>query len=230
MLEIHRQARILATCEENRLEYVLDQTNFQPNITYRNAIRHWLSTRGVSPIYCYKTAMLNFATQPDNDGTKGLSPDMKTYVEKVVDKNIKHGTFDLSKNVEELYPALVTLEENKVRIEQECRSPLLEICFSNKSDIVQQPRYSRVVADHLLPLLSFWHPIRSQKSPTKSYRRTSSRKPCATCLHIPSAVLLRKRVDKATSSTQRASTFLSTLQGMQPGSPFSAALWSLGGL
>ncbi|KAG5350437.1 tRNA(Ile)-lysidine synthase [Termitomyces sp. J132] len=32
--------RILATCEANNLQYVVDQTNFQPGITLRNAIRH----------------------------------------------------------------------------------------------------------------------------------------------------------------------------------------------
>jgi tRNA(Ile)-lysidine synthetase-like protein len=32
--------RILATCKENKLSYVKDPTNFQPEITLRNAIRH----------------------------------------------------------------------------------------------------------------------------------------------------------------------------------------------
>lgn len=32
----------MATCEENGLEYVTDKTNFQPEITLRNAIRHML--------------------------------------------------------------------------------------------------------------------------------------------------------------------------------------------
>lgn len=36
------QDQILATCEENKLEYVLDTTNFQPEIGIRNAIRHVL--------------------------------------------------------------------------------------------------------------------------------------------------------------------------------------------
>ncbi|TFK54674.1 hypothetical protein OE88DRAFT_1623776 [Heliocybe sulcata] len=36
-------SRILATCEENDLDYVTDQTNFQPETTIRNAIRHRLS-------------------------------------------------------------------------------------------------------------------------------------------------------------------------------------------
>ncbi|KAF8891234.1 PP-loop family-domain-containing protein [Infundibulicybe gibba] len=32
--------RILATCDEHKLEYVTDSTNFQPNLTLRNAVRY----------------------------------------------------------------------------------------------------------------------------------------------------------------------------------------------
>lgn len=35
--------RILATCEANKLEYVVDKTNFQPEVTLRNAIRYVVS-------------------------------------------------------------------------------------------------------------------------------------------------------------------------------------------
>ncbi|KAF8912022.1 PP-loop family-domain-containing protein [Gymnopilus junonius] len=40
--------RILATCEENKLDYVNDPTNFQPQLTIRNAIRHVIETGGTS--------------------------------------------------------------------------------------------------------------------------------------------------------------------------------------
>jgi tRNA(Ile)-lysidine synthase len=36
--------RILATCEANKLEYVDDPTNYQPQFTIRNAIRHCLNS------------------------------------------------------------------------------------------------------------------------------------------------------------------------------------------
>ncbi|KAF8350504.1 hypothetical protein F5887DRAFT_1058581 [Amanita rubescens] len=36
--------RILATCEENNLEYVTDESNFQPHITVRNAVRKLLTS------------------------------------------------------------------------------------------------------------------------------------------------------------------------------------------
>ncbi|EIN07074.1 adenine nucleotide alpha hydrolases-like protein, partial [Punctularia strigosozonata HHB-11173 SS5] len=35
--------RILATCDEHALEYAVDQTNFQPELTIRNSIRHLLA-------------------------------------------------------------------------------------------------------------------------------------------------------------------------------------------
>ncbi|KAH9950290.1 PP-loop family-domain-containing protein [Amylocystis lapponica] len=38
--------RILATCDANGWQYVNDPTNFQPDITLRNSIRHWLSQEG----------------------------------------------------------------------------------------------------------------------------------------------------------------------------------------
>ena len=36
------QDRILETCHFHRIHYVLDPTNFQPDLTLRNAIRHVL--------------------------------------------------------------------------------------------------------------------------------------------------------------------------------------------
>ena len=37
------QSRVLATCEEHGLDYVTDETNFQPEITLRNTVRHALA-------------------------------------------------------------------------------------------------------------------------------------------------------------------------------------------
>ena len=33
----------MATCDEYKLDYVNDPTNFQPEITFRNSVRHALS-------------------------------------------------------------------------------------------------------------------------------------------------------------------------------------------
>ncbi|KAF5349460.1 hypothetical protein D9757_012430 [Collybiopsis confluens] len=38
--------RLLATCEEEGLPYVTDLSNFQPEVTLRNAIRKWLANNG----------------------------------------------------------------------------------------------------------------------------------------------------------------------------------------
>ena len=43
------QDRILATCYENGLEYVEDPTNFQPELTLRNALRYMLANGGHLP-------------------------------------------------------------------------------------------------------------------------------------------------------------------------------------
>ncbi|KAJ7080343.1 hypothetical protein B0H15DRAFT_484482 [Mycena belliarum] len=48
LLEVSKD-RILATCEENQLEYVTDHTNFQPELTLRNAIRYLLSKNTLDP-------------------------------------------------------------------------------------------------------------------------------------------------------------------------------------
>ncbi|KIM48808.1 hypothetical protein M413DRAFT_86579 [Hebeloma cylindrosporum] len=42
--------RIIKTCEDNKLEYVTDSTNFQPQLTIRNAIRHVIHTGGATAL------------------------------------------------------------------------------------------------------------------------------------------------------------------------------------
>lgn len=46
------QDRILATCEENNLDYLTDSTNFQPHVTLRNAIRQVLTVSDGKPLVC----------------------------------------------------------------------------------------------------------------------------------------------------------------------------------
>ncbi|KAJ7217047.1 PP-loop family-domain-containing protein [Mycena pura] len=41
--------RILASCEEHKLEYITDPTNFQPELTLRNAIRQLISKNSFDP-------------------------------------------------------------------------------------------------------------------------------------------------------------------------------------
>ncbi|KAJ7137814.1 PP-loop family-domain-containing protein [Mycena epipterygia] len=48
LLEVSKD-RILVTCDENKLEYVTDITNFQPQLTLRNAIRHLLAKGTLDP-------------------------------------------------------------------------------------------------------------------------------------------------------------------------------------
>lgn len=44
------QSRVLATCEAHGLDYVTDETNFQPDITLRNEVRHALAAGDTSKV------------------------------------------------------------------------------------------------------------------------------------------------------------------------------------
>ncbi|KAJ7735247.1 PP-loop family-domain-containing protein [Mycena maculata] len=48
LLEVSKD-RMLATCDENKLEYIIDPTNFQPELTLRNAIREMVSKNTFDP-------------------------------------------------------------------------------------------------------------------------------------------------------------------------------------
>ncbi|KAJ7161487.1 PP-loop family-domain-containing protein [Mycena crocata] len=48
LLEVSKD-RILATCDENKLEYITDHTNFQPEVTLRNAIRKMVQEKSFDP-------------------------------------------------------------------------------------------------------------------------------------------------------------------------------------
>lgn len=59
--------RILATCEANKLEYVNDPTNFQPQLTIRNAIRHCINNEeGKEPDSTFAQYPPEIATQLKN--------------------------------------------------------------------------------------------------------------------------------------------------------------------
>lgn len=63
--------RILATCEANKLEYVNDPSNFQPDFTIRNAIRHCLdSEEGKEPNPTFKNYPNEIAVQLTNINKK----------------------------------------------------------------------------------------------------------------------------------------------------------------
>ena len=49
------QSRVLATCEAHGLDYVTDETNFQPEITLRNAVRHALTAGSASEVGVFPT-------------------------------------------------------------------------------------------------------------------------------------------------------------------------------
>lgn len=51
------QSRVLVTCEEHGLDYVTDETNFQPEITLRNAVRDALAAGDTSDVSVFLTGI-----------------------------------------------------------------------------------------------------------------------------------------------------------------------------
>jgi len=49
------QSRVVATCEEHGLDYVTDETNFQPEITLRNTVRDALAAGDTSDVSVFLT-------------------------------------------------------------------------------------------------------------------------------------------------------------------------------
>ena len=49
------QSRVLATCEEHGLDYVTDETNFQPELTLRNKVRDALAAGDTSDVSVFLT-------------------------------------------------------------------------------------------------------------------------------------------------------------------------------
>ncbi|KZP21121.1 hypothetical protein FIBSPDRAFT_1044298 [Athelia psychrophila] len=91
--------RILATCEENKLEYVVDPTNFQPDVTLRNAIRHTLAAA---------EADSNGTPLPPRPEGESLSGEVHAQVEKmkVAAEQLKEAHYDISGGAAQLRGAV----------------------------------------------------------------------------------------------------------------------------
>ena len=82
MFSFFLKDRILATCEANKLEYVNDPTNFQPQFTIRNAIRH-----------CIDRAVSGGAKEFDEEFTE-YTPEVATQLKKINKEAAKYTEFD----------------------------------------------------------------------------------------------------------------------------------------
>lgn len=111
------QDRILATCEENGLEYVTDQTNFQPEATLRNAVRHVLRHGKVRII----TLMCASNSQvPFQESAKDFPPNLQEQIA-TIDKSLQdHPSFegDLDSGSEKLGKFVLQLSEKVEKLEK----------------------------------------------------------------------------------------------------------------
>ncbi|KAH7914005.1 PP-loop family-domain-containing protein [Hygrophoropsis aurantiaca] len=99
-----RKDRILATCDANGLEYVNDPSNFQPEITLRNAIRHMLDGEGSSDL-----ADKLYRHRKPNNGA--LPPDILNSLEKIkaAAAQLQSTVMDISGGREQLRGAVKVL-------------------------------------------------------------------------------------------------------------------------
>lgn len=122
------QDRILATCAENGLEYVTDATNFQPELTLRNAIRQRLkeeeaygSGATVRIMYLFSTTLLT-KVQPEKDPRmESLPAKMKEQLDKMKEasERLRSVHYDISGGTEQLRGAVKVLSSQVTDINDE---------------------------------------------------------------------------------------------------------------
>ncbi|KAI0063391.1 hypothetical protein BV25DRAFT_1824493 [Artomyces pyxidatus] len=100
------KTKILATCEENKLEYVEDKTNFQPELTLRNAIRHMLAQQADTT---QAPAVKRIRPPPPTDG--GMAGSLKAMVTRSENDN-SLVPFDVTGSRQELQGAALAASEN----------------------------------------------------------------------------------------------------------------------
>ncbi|KAF9014036.1 PP-loop family-domain-containing protein [Cyathus striatus] len=101
--------RILTTCDENSLKYVTDKTNFQPEITLRNAIRHRLQNG-----------------QSWDSGSTLLPKNIATDMKAIADA-AKHINIDLNAGPEHLYDSVKALTDQVNEIDHKV-SAAIDAC------------------------------------------------------------------------------------------------------
>ncbi|KIK58145.1 hypothetical protein GYMLUDRAFT_202578 [Collybiopsis luxurians FD-317 M1] len=138
--------RLLATCEENGLPYVTDTTNFQPEVTLRNAIRKWLANNG----------------QQDESDKIYLNVDI---LKKKLD-DLELG-IDVSAGIAPLYPAISALALRADDVDHEVdfilsrnalRAPPSTYLITHRTlESIENPEVQRAVVLRILRYASF-HP------------------------------------------------------------------------
>ncbi|KAE9397387.1 adenine nucleotide alpha hydrolases-like protein [Gymnopus androsaceus JB14] len=171
--------RLLATCEENKLSYVTDETNFQPELTLRNALRHWLTNDGkqtevfiLLAVYVFEISNLLSTSRISTYSTLSI-----------LQKKLKDLDLDinLSAGVGPIYSAVKTLALQANDIDDEVdlilsrnplRSPAGTYLITHQTlASIENPKIQRAVVLRILRYASF-HPWGSLAAQVK--RRSSS--------------------------------------------------------
>ncbi|KAF5358109.1 hypothetical protein D9756_001370 [Leucocoprinus leucothites] len=163
LLEVSKD-RILATCEENELNYVIDPTNFQPDVTLRNAIRAIVSSKdkGEEP--------------PDlTELPPKIQKDLMAINQNInAFSHITHQPLDLNSSSESLRAAVKAIDVYATDIEDRATSQIARIrlpsppgSFVLSTRAVQEildPTLRRAIALRILRYISFhpWGSLRSQ--------------------------------------------------------------------
>lgn len=126
-----RKDRILATCEEHQLDYVNDPTNFQPEITLRNAIRQMLTLQEEGK---------------DMSALSGLPQHISGSLDKIkiAAADLQETTMDLEGGLHQLHGAVKVLSSRLEDVDN-------EVTFHLKNLTLPSPPSTLILSSHALP-------------------------------------------------------------------------------
>ncbi|KAG2364512.1 PP-loop family-domain-containing protein [Suillus spraguei] len=132
LLEV-RKDRILATCEEHQLNYVNDPTNFQPEITLRNAIRQMLTLQEEGK---------------DMSALSGVPQHISGSLEKIkiAAADLQETTMDLEGGLHQLHGAVKVLSSRVEDVDN-------EVTLHLKNLTLPSPPSTLILSSHALPAI-----------------------------------------------------------------------------
>ncbi|KAG1756314.1 PP-loop family-domain-containing protein [Suillus paluster] len=146
LLEV-RKDRILATCEEHQLDYVNDPTNFQPEITLRNAIRKMLTLQeeGKDMVIFISDAYPASLTITQS-ALSGLPQHIASSLDKikVAAADLQDTPMDLTGGIHQLHGAVKVLSSRLEDVDN-------EVTFHLKNLTLPSPPSTLILSSHALP-------------------------------------------------------------------------------
>ncbi|KAG2146892.1 PP-loop family-domain-containing protein [Suillus bovinus] len=137
-----RKDRILATCEEHQLDYVNDPTNFQPEITLRNAIRQMLTLQEEGKDMVLSLLIIT------QSALSGLPQHISGSLEKikVAAADLQETTMDLEGGLHQLHGAVKVLSSRLEDVDN-------EVTFHLKNLTLPSPPSTLILSSHALPAI-----------------------------------------------------------------------------